>query len=1083
MRARWIGWVLAAAMVVATLPLGAGIASAGGGVTETPNIAQVPTGKVLWTNTSPTKPMMQLSVNVPSGVAEPTVTYGGAPVGAMGGSPGAGGSTAYLYGVQPLPNVAPQSLSVAYSVYGTSYTDAALLGLDNSLLEMGAPSATTVNLTLFAHSGGTVNTSSIVVNYCPGGTACAAVSVTPTANANGSASLSFQPSGGVSSTDTIQITYADTSGNQYDVGGSPSVATQWLTGSVTNSAGSPLGGVQLQAFSPGSTNFGQTFTGGDGGFTLAVPATGTYELTVNPQGLPYVQQQTSVTVAAGANAVAAIRMAAPAATVTGVVYDGTTNQPLANAFVNMFQMTTAPTGSASGTGTTAPPAGGQAVTAADGSFTVALPQTGQYALNVQPPFTGNPHNLVAYTATETVGSGTVNLNVVLQPANATVTGTVTALGSPVANAPVSFVNVAGAGFAFGQTNSSGQYSIPIGQGTWMVQLNGQTAAGQPLQALNMAQTVSPSADLSSGQLVIGAGTGQTVTDNIALSSYDVPLDVAVTVGGSTPAQAFAFAIQGTGAGAPGGPAGPGVFATPQLNSDGSPGDYSSTGRLHLHLSAGTWQVGVGVGAPTGTPTIRQFTVTISGSGSSATIQAQGRGVSLTSGSPTLATVAMAAQNQVITVTVTGGPNNQPVSGAMVGAFNDNGNFVPGDGSPPETNSSGQDTIHVSKGHWNVVVMEPGYGLSAPVEVDTTAGTGSYTATVNLGAQLPYTISGSVTANGNAVPGAAVIATQDGETPVSTTTGPTGAYSLNVGAGVWNLTVHARQYDTAGIAAVASPAMSAGTSSATVNLNISTATARNVVLSGTLYEPGGTTPLANATVSAVLSGSPGQPPVTAVTASDGTWQMPVTAGTWSVSAVAPGYLPSAAQSEAATSGTVSGISLTVGAALPDTLSGTVTDSTGSPIANAIVTAGDPSTQSIFQALTGADGTYTIAVSDGAYTMHVHAPGYTDAVSSSTVSVSGGGTATENFQLASGEAVTGTVTVGGTATGGIEVDAANAADSSQIVTATTNAAGQYTLNLTAGTWSLTAYSSGVQLVSSPLSVTVANTSVSGQNLSIQ
>ncbi|HVB09161.1 MAG TPA: carboxypeptidase-like regulatory domain-containing protein, partial [Bacillota bacterium] len=746
MRRRVIGWLTAAAMVCAMVPLLPGVAAAGGGVTESPNIAAVPTGKVIWTSNF----SLFFQVTVPNGVAPPAVTYADCPgacsLGQLStqGIQNLGGSTTYQYMAQPLPNVAPQPLTVSYSVYSTPYQDQALVGVDNSLLEFGPPSATAVSFTVFAHAGGTVSTSSVQVNYNG-----SPVSVSPTANGNGSASVTF--SHAVQASDQMQVSYSDTVGNLYETGGQPSSAAQWLTGAVTDGSGNPVPGVQVMAFNPSAppSPAPPSYTGGDGHFMLPISAPGSYQVQIQPHGTSYVQQQTSVTIAAGANTLPTVQLSTPVATVSGVVYDGSTTPPtpLANAFVNFFEMTQNPNPNG-------PPAGGQGQTDAAGHFTVALPVAGRYGMNVQPPFNSNPHNLVAYTATEDVTGGALSLNVTLQAASAVLTGTVTGPGGPVANTPVSFINVAGQGFAFAQTNGSGVYSLPVGPGSWQVQLMGQSGS-TPLQDLNVQQSVTPAGDLSDGQVVVPAGSGQTITDNINLTAYDVPLDVAVTIGGTVPPAAFAFATQG-GVGPNGPHAGPGVFASPQMNSDGTTGDYASTGKLHLHLTAGTWQVGAAIGNPqTGIPTFRQFTVTITGSGSSANVAVTGRGVSLTAGSPPLATVALQGHNQVITVTVLGGANAQPVQGAMVGAFNSDGDFIPGDGAPPQTDSSGQNTIHVSRGLWNAVVMAPGYGISAPEAVDTTGGAGSYSVTINLGAQLPYTISGSVMAGGNPVMGAQV----------------------------------------------------------------------------------------------------------------------------------------------------------------------------------------------------------------------------------------------------------------------------------------------------------------------------------------
>jgi hypothetical protein len=82
----------------------------------------------------------------------------------------------------------------------------------------------------------------------------------------------------------------------------------------------------------------------------------------------------------------------------------------------------------------------------------------------------------------------------------------------------------------------------------------------------------------------------------------------------------------------------------------------------------------------------------------------------------------------------------------------------------------------------------------------------------------------------------------------------------------------------------------------------------------------------------------------------------------------------------------------------TVSGTVTDeSTGNPVSGARVTVGDAT------ATTGTDGSYSVSVPVGTYTVSVSDFGYASA-SDTGVSVTDGGTATENFTLQTEPSVT-------------------------------------------------------------------------------
>ena len=1081
-------------LALSVLPLGAppALAAATSLVTEAPSLA----GQTIWTNAMQTP----LEVTADNSVTSVQAIFAGCPpvCGQGGISPAQQvplppNRTALHYNVYPFPGMAPQPLTVSYAVYGQVYRDTASLGLDQSLIEPGAPGMSPVSFTVFPHGSATIDPSTIAVTYNGSPVAALIVTAGPIA---GSFTVSFSPVGVVSGGAPVGVTYSDSAGNDYNLGFQPSTAPQWLQGSVVDQSGAPVPGIQVMAFGSGpgggGGNPGQTYTGADGGFIIPLSGTGSYIIQVQPQpGQSFVAATATADVSGpGPSLVSPIRLQLPQVTVTGVVYDGTNNQPVGNALVNLSQAQ-APQSGPGGGGSSGPPPGGSSVTNAAGQYTVYLPAAGQYDLMVQPPFGSNPDNLQAAGPTrEDLPTGASSIDVTLPVAAATVSGAVYYNGAAVPNAGIQAMEAPSGpgvpgGFAFAQTDSSGRYTLQLGAGTWQIQVGG-SAGGASLQGLRLQQFVTPTAALAGGSLTIGSASGQQITDNLTLAAYDVPVDVGVEVGAAAPAHLFVFAQQGPppgGGSGPGsgpgsgGPGGPGLFASDQQNSDGSPNtDWVTLHHVHLLLTAGAWQVGVGVSTGSAPPRFKMVSLTITGTAPSATVTANGGGAGVTVGTPPVLSLSLHALDQVATVTVLDGSGN-PVQGAFVGAFKNGGDFLQGDNNPPVTDASGRETIHLTASHWNVATFASGYGFSQPQALDTSAGSGSYALTFNLGTPRPYTISGTVTRSGIGVPGAQVVATQPGQPPAFGVTDPFGSYSLSVTGGSWSLAARTPGYDTSAIAPVPTSApLSSGNMAETVNLDITAATQRNIQLSGTVVDGGGN-PVAGATVQATLGGTF---PATAVTAGDGTWKLAVSAGTWSVSATAPGYTPSTPQG-VATTGTTTGITLALGTQLADTVTGTVTGTASAPVQNALVTAVNTSTHVVFQALTGSDGSYTLQVADGSYDVGANAVGYVTA-GPVILSSSGGSTTTQNFQLSTGVGVSGTVTVGGTAAAGVEVDAASVADPAVVLTTTTDGSGIYSLGVTAGSWTLTAYSAATHTPSAPATVTVATTPLTGENLSI-
>jgi len=128
-----------------------------------------------------------------------------------------------------------------------------------------------------------------------------------------------------------------------------------------------------------------------------------------------------------------------------------------------------------------------------------------------------------------------------------------------------------------------------------------------------------------------------------------------------------------------------------------------------------------------------------------------------------------------------------------------------------------------------------------------------------------------------------------------------------------------------------------------------------------------------------------------------------------------------------------------------ISGSVTDSTGAPIANATVSYSGGSTT----ATTNSSGAYTLSVAPGTYSVIATATGYQSSTQSNVTVTSGASTAI-NFSLSQ------TVgTISGTVSNSTGTAIANAtvSYSGGSTTATTNSSGAYTLSVAPGTYTVT------------------------------
>ncbi|UUZ86663.1 carboxypeptidase-like regulatory domain-containing protein [Paenibacillus sp. P26] len=183
-----------------------------------------------------------------------------------------------------------------------------------------------------------------------------------------------------------------------------------------------------------------------------------------------------------------------------------------------------------------------------------------------------------------------------------------------------------------------------------------------------------------------------------------------------------------------------------------------------------------------------------------------------------------------------------------------------------------------------------------------------------------------------------------------------------------------------------------------------------------------------------------------TDASGRYTLHVPAGTYAnVTAYAAGY-PSYIQNNIQVSaGNTTTVNFSYGA-----VSGTVKDANGNPVPGATVLAYNVSGSTT----TDANGKYRLNMAPGTYTLTVSKPGY-PTESKTNIQVTAGQTTTVNFGEFSSGTISGTVTnASGHPVSGVTIFAANVPG-----TVTTDASGNYTLNVPAGTYAyVQAYATG-------------------------
>ena len=373
------------------------------------------------------------------------------------------------------------------------------------------------------------------------------------------------------------------------------------------------------------------------------------------------------------------------------------------------------------------------------------------------------------------------------------------------------------------------------------------------------------------------------------------------------------------------------------------------------------------------------------------------------------------------------------------------------------------------------------GYDGSVTIETAAGT--YTATVNAygykGGSTSVTVSPGVTNSANllltpesvpngkvtvtvtdtyshtVIPGATVIVNG-----IMATTGYDGTATIEVAAGTYTVTASAYGYN-AGSASVT--VASGGTSSSTIALTPESVPNGKVTVTVTDTYSHVVIPGATVIVNGIM----------ATTGYDGTATIEVAAGTYTVTASAYGYNAGSSSVTVVSGGTGSStIALTPESSPTGKIAVTVTDT----YSHAVIPGATVIVNGIM-ATTGYDGIATIETAAGTYTVTASAYGYN--AGSSSVTVVSGGTGSSTIALTPESSPTGKITVKVTDTYSYTA-IPGATVIVNGITGTTDYDGITTIELAAGTYTVTASASGYKAGST--SVTVASGGTSSSTIAL-
>jgi hypothetical protein len=285
--------------------------------------------------------------------------------------------------------------------------------------------------------------------------------------------------------------------------------------------------------------------------------------------------------------------------------------------------------------------------------------------------------------------------------------------------------------------------------------------------------------------------------------------------------------------------------------------------------------------------------------------------------------------------------------------------------------------NLAAGTYTVTASKPGF-----VTNTTSVAVASGATTVQDFALVPVngTITGTVTdaSTGAAIAGAAVNAGI-----MTTTTDGAGSYSISIAPGTYTVTASAGGHVTQ---SVAGDVVTSGATTVQNFALVPVIVIVNGMITGTVTDASTGAAIAGAAVNAGI--------MTATTDATGGYSISIAQGTYTVTAIAAGYVTQSIAGVLVASGamTVQNFALVpVIVIVNGTITGAVTDaSTGAAIAGAAVNAGS------MTATTGATGGYSISIAPGTYAVNVSAVNFSAKITPGIV-VTDGATTTVNVAL--------------------------------------------------------------------------------------
>lgn len=608
-------------------------------------------------------------------------------------------------------------------------------------------------------------------------------------------------------------------------------------------------------------------------------------------------------------------------------------------------------------------------------------------------------------------------------ANNTISGTVRkSNGNPISGAYVEAYKESGSGWVRATTNASGEYSMQVGAGKWMV--SPRPYYGSDPSAIDWTYSKMPTRVTFDNN----NSPGTTTTTNFTVQTADC---------------AITGTVKDPDGNALSNPQSSVYVSVWSYSGGGNSSNVSSDGSFNLKVPEGTYNMNINVwGQNYGSPSEVKFTVKDADSNGSCDGYSAG-------------TIRLVNKNSTISGAVLDTDGNR-VANQSVNAWKYNG----GGWASTMTDSNGSYSLQVSAGTWQVSIstgMSGSYG--------SYGGYGSTTTYINDQAPIQVIVAENATSSGNnftlkiansTISGRVVNSNGDtltglemGYAYVETGTGSgpgpmmysgmgatvrDGTFTLSVPAGTYNVGV-SLPYGSGYCTGSASQVITTANATASASISLTTATAS---ISGYLKkdsDSGDTITGVRAEVFA-NSGTMNYSMAT-VNSSNGSYSMSVCPGDWYM-----GYWidPSLTDGESNTylrqPLSDNKIAVTGGQTVTKniivkrndaTITGTVTDPTGAAFPGVWVsvdtrsndTAGSFNRMNWFSngSMTDSSGTYTIKVPSGStYNVMANMPGSSSYINPSRVSVTptSGGTSTVNLQFKNADAtITGTTTRGGSA----------------------------------------------------------------------